>query len=333
MHYRRLYSGSGHRWADPSLPRSVNRACSGRPATAGDPSAGRVAKKKQRAPRARSLRQCLLSRLYRALGRAVYVLLFLFASFVSGIAGGIPEPSLVLYGVVTDPSAGGARVSYGAITWVFQPVAGGSPVFVTGVLTNINDQFSYVLRIPCETQIGGQPVSSNTLMLASSPTAYNCSQVIIEGIPAYFSQPSQTNLTMLSTDRGRIQQIDLLVNLSSIGVLPDAWQMQWFGHLGVDPKDDPDHDGMTNFQEYMAGTNPLDPQSRFQIVRVRPDVTGAFVDWSSVSGKFYTVQRSTGLDSGFADVQAHIAATAPLNTFHDTGGVGNRLYFYRIRVE
>jgi hypothetical protein len=246
---------------------------------------------------------------------------------------GIPEPSLVIYGVVTDPSAGGIRVSYGTINWVFQPTAGGSSVAVSGVLTNINDQFSYILRIPCETQIGAQPVSAGALMLASSPTTYNCSQVTIQEVPAVFIQPAQTNLTLLSTDRGRLLEIDLQVSLNSSGLLPDAWQLQYFGHLGVDPSADPDGDGMSNYREYLAGTNPIDAQSRFQIVRVRPDPTGPFVDWSSVTGKLYTIQRSAALEGGFADVQTHIGATAPLNTFHDTGLTGAGPHFYRIRVE
>lgn len=248
-------------------------------------------------------------------------------------ADGIPEPSLVLYGVVTDPHAGNQRITYGPIVWVFQPLDGSPSITVSGVLTNINDQFCYILRVPVETQLPGIPVSTGALQLASSPTTYSRSQVTVQGLLATFVQPSQTNLTLFSTDRGKIERIDLLADVSGIGLLPDAWQIQWFGHTGVDPYDDPDHDGMNNYQEYRAGTSPLDGQSRFQIVRVRPDPTGAFVDWSSVSGKYYTVQRSSTLLDGFADLQIHIPASAPLNTFHDTSSAGLAPFFYRIRVE
>jgi hypothetical protein len=40
--------------------------------------------------------------------------------------------------------------------------------------------------------------------------------------------------------------------------LPDAWELQLFGYTGVDPKADPDGDGLTNLQEYQQGTNPND---------------------------------------------------------------------------
>ena len=38
--------------------------------------------------------------------------------------------------------------------------------------------------------------------------------------------------------------------------LPDAWELYHFGELGVDPNDDPDGDGLTNYEEYLAGTDP-----------------------------------------------------------------------------
>jgi len=40
--------------------------------------------------------------------------------------------------------------------------------------------------------------------------------------------------------------------------LPDRWQMHYFGHLGVDPNADPDHDGLNNLQEYfITPTRPM----------------------------------------------------------------------------
>ena len=38
--------------------------------------------------------------------------------------------------------------------------------------------------------------------------------------------------------------------------LPDDWERQHFGHLGVDTSADPDGDGLTNLEEYKANTDP-----------------------------------------------------------------------------
>ena len=55
-------------------------------------------------------------------------------------------------------------------------------------------------------------------------------------------------------------EVQQLYNYSTLDTdgngLPDAWEMQYFGHLGVDPNADPDGDGISNYWEYVAGTNP-----------------------------------------------------------------------------
>jgi hypothetical protein len=43
--------------------------------------------------------------------------------------------------------------------------------------------------------------------------------------------------------------------------LPDAWELMWFGGLPFDGLMDPDNDGANNLAEYLAGTNPVDPES------------------------------------------------------------------------
>ena len=41
--------------------------------------------------------------------------------------------------------------------------------------------------------------------------------------------------------------------------IPDWWQLQYFGYVGIDPYGDPDHDGWNNLQEYRNKTNPTVP--------------------------------------------------------------------------
>ncbi|NDV61073.1 hypothetical protein G0Q06_01275 [Puniceicoccales bacterium CK1056] len=46
--------------------------------------------------------------------------------------------------------------------------------------------------------------------------------------------------------------------------LPDWWELENFGHIGVDPDDDPDKDRATNKMEMLAKTDPNDPASVFR---------------------------------------------------------------------
>ncbi len=258
------------------------------------------------------------------------ILLLALALPLSSRGGGLPEPELVLYGTILDVSGGAkVRLTVGTLSWTFQPAGSGKPLAATAVLTNIHDQFSYVIRIPCETQIAGALASDGTLALDET---YDRSQVSVDNHPATFVQSGQQTLSLAITDRGRIERVDLEVSIG--GALPEWWQIKYFTHNGIDPNDDPDHDGMSNLAEYLAGTDPTDPQSRFAFVDVVADPLGGVrVEWSSVQGKFYTVQRSGDLLSGFTNLQTHIAATSPVNSFRDAIATGDGPYFYRLFVE
>ena len=51
--------------------------------------------------------------------------------------------------------------------------------------------------------------------------------------------------------------VNLYANYSSDGSgLPDWWEIQYFGHLGLDPNSDPVGDGWTLLQDYEQGLNP-----------------------------------------------------------------------------
>jgi len=70
--------------------------------------------------------------------------------------------------------------------------------------------------------------------------------------------------------------------------LPDGWEIQHFGALGVDPNADADHDGTSNLMEYLAGTDPNDPKSVF---RPQGTLTGGIYHLAipTVTGRNYQI--------------------------------------------
>jgi hypothetical protein len=79
--------------------------------------------------------------------------------------------------------------------------------------------------------------------------------------------------------------------------LPDAWEYQYFGHIHVDPNADADGDGSTNLQEYLAGTNPLDPADNLKIAHFTLDDVGGSItlSWPSKPSRFYLIQQGPDL--------------------------------------
>ena len=105
--------------------------------------------------------------------------------------------------------------------------------------------------------------------------------------------------------------------------LPDDWQAERWGN---DPskwpgaKVDTDGDGATNLQEFLAGTNPADPDS---VLRIRMDSTeqGLRLAWSTQPGLLYQVQLSTNLgtwlDVGSQRFAAGAEDSIPVDGSHD----------------
>lgn len=117
--------------------------------------------------------------------------------------------------------------------------------------------------------------------------------------------------------------------------LPDAWQRRINSDINkVRPGDDPDRDGLTNLEEYLAGTYAMDPKSGFVLTAIRntsegalPDASGrvseepALLEFTVVSGRSYTVQGSPDLKS-WNPVSFRLAgdpsATAPVSAYAAT---------------
>lgn len=134
---------------------------------------------------------------------------------------------------------------------------------------------------------------------------------------------------------GRRLDLQRIVDTDGNG-MPDWWEFEYFGHLtGTDPNADPDHDGLNNLAEWIAGTNPTNAASSLRLRLVSAtNANNVVVSWSSVAGKTYWLERSTNLPTGFNSIVAtNITATAPSNTQADTVFLPGNTRFYRVGVE
>ena len=253
---------------------------------------------------------------------------------------GIPEPDLVWYGKVTGNAGGVAvRITTGTLVWQVATLAGNPVMTRTTQLTNINDQFSFILRLPCESLVPGVAATTETLPLITTPTTYLRTNVTLNGQSLTLSSaPGQFSVAL--ADRGRLERVDLVLGtlpLDSDGNgLADAWEQQFFGGIGVDPNADLDGDGLNNLREYRAGTNPNNAQSRFEIVEINPVFGGIQILWSSEPFRTYRVRRSATLlasPASYEVIGSGLPATPPYNQLVDTTAAGANQFFYVIQIE
>jgi hypothetical protein len=119
--------------------------------------------------------------------------------------------------------------------------------------------------------------------------------------------------------------------------IPDSWRLLWFSSVSnalSAANADPDGDGASNWQEYVAGTNPQDATSVFQCQPGGPPSPSGFtLQWPSIVNKNYTVQSSPSLSpSSWTTVASNILGNGQTLQWTDTNSTG-QAQFYRALVQ
>jgi hypothetical protein len=118
--------------------------------------------------------------------------------------------------------------------------------------------------------------------------------------------------------------------------LPDDWESS----VQLDPTasssdngaaGDPDHDGLSNRAEYLAGTQPGDPSSRLQLA-VR-NLGGGKVElaWATAIGHEYTIEYTDSIAAPAWHVLQRVTLPANGSPASLADTVGTRVRFYRVR--
>ncbi len=117
--------------------------------------------------------------------------------------------------------------------------------------------------------------------------------------------------------------------------LPIAWLLANFGTANINANADPDGDGMSNAQEYQAGTDPNNANSNLKITAYTfaQGGTNAALTWNSVTTRYYYLQKALNLnsniwtDSGLGLVTP--AGSSTSGSFRDTNAP---IRFYRVQA-
>ncbi|HUS37395.1 MAG TPA: fibronectin type III domain-containing protein [Verrucomicrobiae bacterium] len=111
--------------------------------------------------------------------------------------------------------------------------------------------------------------------------------------------------------------------------IPDDWQAQYWGDISAffpSPSLDSDGDGISNRQEYMAGTNPKDSNSALKTSFVMTP-QGPRLTWNTVAGQIYQVEQTLDFSTWtpFGGLRF-----APGTADSVSVPVGNSLGYYRV---
>lgn len=118
--------------------------------------------------------------------------------------------------------------------------------------------------------------------------------------------------------------------------LPDDWELAnglnpWSAVGNDGASGDPDSDGFTNLQEYLAGTNPRDPRSCLKIESFFQVSGGVALRFTGVAGRGYTVQCRTNLAAGFWQKLADVDPPSVTGTIQvNDAAAGVTIRYYRL---
>jgi hypothetical protein len=113
--------------------------------------------------------------------------------------------------------------------------------------------------------------------------------------------------------------------------LPDDWERTHYGTTSVTPTNRVSNGINTVRQAYIAGLNPTNAQSRFQLDDLQTLTDDNILTWEGVSGRRYTVYWASNLLDGFQLLQTNISATGTI--FTDSLHRAHQKGFYKIEVE
>jgi hypothetical protein len=190
--------------------------------------------------------------------------------------------------------------------------AGGSGLARAPIAAGLEPAVNYRLAIPLDS--GATPdLYKPTALRPTVPF-----RLRVKVGPVTYLPIEMTGAVQLLTRPGETTRVDLTLGVDSDGDgLPDAWERALIQSLGgnltlqdIRPEDDSDADGMSNLDEYLAGTYAFDPADGFELAIVTTANGGPWLEFTAIRGRSYTIYASEDLQ-GWTPVAFNLPTDAP----------------------
>ena len=202
-----------------------------------------------------------------------------------------PAPPHVIFGMVRGED--GEPLQLSTVQIILETTGG---VQVAGLVTpNLDPGINYEIAVPMDAGITSDPYIANALT-ANTPFLIS----VVSGSTTFLPIEMAGDLRNLG-DAGGATRIDLTLGVDSDGDgLPDAWEQVVISQLGggltladIRPDGDDDHDGLSNFSEYVAGTYAFDSEDGFALSVTEARQDGVTLEFLAIRNRSYEIQRTT----------------------------------------
>lgn len=247
----------------------------------------------------------------------------------TGLISGTPSVVGMFTATISASNAGGTDAASLVITVL--PAVPAAPAGLTATGTSTAVSLSWTAS-PSATSytVKRSPTSGGVYTaVASGVTATNYSDTGLADGTTYYYVVTAWNADGESVSSGEAS--------ATTYTAVENWRLANFGTINNSGNAadgaDPDGDGLTNAQEYGAGTDPNSAASTLRVSSVICMGNDVAVSFPSVAGKTYRLECSSIVQPGsWTTVQDNIAGTGSVVTITDPGAAAQTRRFYRIIV-
>lgn len=222
-------------------------------------------------------------------------------AWLTGLAASVaalafpPAPHHVVYGLVRDEQGTPLNNLNAEVLLEANGVVLRRTTITTGPEPGVN----YRMTIPMDS--GATPdLYQPTALLPTVPFRMRVKIGNVSYLPI-----EMTGAAHLLTRPGESSRVDLTLgeDLDGDGI-PDAWERTLNAALGgnrtigeIRPEDDDDGDGLTNLQEYLAGTYAFDPADGYALTIRSLEAGRPHLEFTAIRGRSYTLLGSSDLQT------------------------------------
>jgi len=174
---------------------------------------------------------------------------------------------------------------------------------------------------------------------ANSPEAQFLNDLwSVDWVGVYIRRNADIEAQNYSLDDFLIRGLFYIVD-NDLDGMADSWE-ETYGLNSNDVNDatlDKDGDGVNNYAEYRAGSDPENSASLFLTeidrISVGEETVSFELRWDSIANRSYTVWKSADLSGSFFKLEQGVHPTPPENIHEDPAETNASARFYRVEVE
>lgn len=178
-----------------------------------------------------------------------------------------------------------------------QAVATNGTILATSRVGNpaLSDGSNFRLEVPVSTESSAKSAAIGDVVRLAVLSDYGVTNISISTLPVVAAANAVTNVTLVNATFSEFAYGDKTVQVSDDYLSGISYWMAHSGKSAYEASADWDGDGVSNYGEYLAGTNPFDASDRLYIRSFKPGPSANILKFEYAGGHLYALDSTRSL--------------------------------------